>query len=118
MVSTSAARQAARILAAPAVKLIIAGTRPADITASNVTTAPFEVGSMTPSARPFERERHQLGAEDRGRLQAAACRSAGRSPDPRSPSQFGPWTLAASISASTTVRSVEVVRKIRSDMIS
>ncbi len=28
-----------------------------------------------------------------------------------------PWIFAASISASTTVRSVEVVRKIRSDMI-
>ena len=52
MVSSFAARQAARILAAPAVKLIIAGTRPADITANNVTTAPFEVGSMTPSVRP------------------------------------------------------------------
>ena len=52
MVSISAARQAARILAAPAVKLIIAGTRPADITASNCDHAPLEVGSMTPSARP------------------------------------------------------------------
>ena len=52
MVSTSAARQAARMLAAPAVKLIIAGTRPADISASTVTTAPFAVGSMTPTARP------------------------------------------------------------------
>ena len=35
MVSTSAARQAARMLAAPAVKLIIAGTRPADISAED-----------------------------------------------------------------------------------
>ena len=52
MVSRSAARQAASTLAAPAVKLIIAGTRPADITARSVTTAPFEVGSMTPSERP------------------------------------------------------------------
>ena len=52
MVSRSAARQAARILAAPAVKLIMAGTRPADITANKVTTPPFDVGSMTPSARP------------------------------------------------------------------
>ena len=52
MVSISAARQAPRILAAPALKLIIAGTRPADITASSVTTPPFEVGSITPSGRP------------------------------------------------------------------
>ena len=48
MVSSCAARQAARTLAAPAVKLISAGTRPADITANNVTTAAFDVGSMMP----------------------------------------------------------------------
>ncbi len=70
MVSTSAARQAARILAAPAVKLIIAGTRPADITANKVTTAPFEVGSMTPSARPSSAS----GISLRPRI-AAACSS-------------------------------------------
>ena len=40
------------MLAAPEVKLIMAGTRPADISESRVTTAPFEVGSMTPTARP------------------------------------------------------------------
>jgi len=40
------------MLAAPAVKLIIAGTRPPDITASIVTTAPFAFGSITPSALP------------------------------------------------------------------
>ena len=52
MVSTCAARQAPRTLAAPEVKLIMAGTRPPDITASTVTAAPFEVGSMTPIGRP------------------------------------------------------------------
>ena len=52
MVSSWAARQAARILAAPAVKLIIAGTRPADISASIVTTAPLAVGSITPIGFP------------------------------------------------------------------
>ena len=72
IVSISAARQAPRMLAAPALKLIIAGTRPADITASSVTTAPLEVGSMTPSGRALERERHQLGAEDGDGLQQPA----------------------------------------------
>ena len=52
MVSTSAARQAAWMLAAPAVKLIIAGTRPADIRPRMVTTAPLAFGSITPSALP------------------------------------------------------------------
>ena len=52
IVVTSAALQAARMLAAPAVKLIIAGTRPADITPRIVTTAPFAFGSITPSALP------------------------------------------------------------------
>ena len=52
MVVTSAALQAARMFAAPAVKLIIAGTRPADITPRIVTTAPFAFGSITPSALP------------------------------------------------------------------
>ena len=52
MVVTSAARQAARMLVAPAVKLIIAGTRPADIRAKKVTTAPLALGSITPTAPP------------------------------------------------------------------
>ena len=52
MVSTCAARQAPSTLAAPEVKLIMAGTRPPDISASTVTAAPLEVGSMTPMARP------------------------------------------------------------------
>ncbi len=52
MVSTCAALQAARMLAAPAVKLIIAGTRPADIRARIVTAAPLAFGSITPIARP------------------------------------------------------------------
>ena len=52
MVVSWAALQAARILAAPAVKLIIAGTRPADIRPSSVTTAPLAFGSITPTALP------------------------------------------------------------------
>ena len=74
MVVTSAALQAARMFAAPAVKLIIAGTRPADITPRIVTTAPFAFGSITPSALPSRGERHQLLAEHRGAEQHAACR--------------------------------------------
>ena len=52
MVLTCAALQAARILAVPAVKLIIAGTRPADIRPNSVTTAPLALGSITPIAFP------------------------------------------------------------------
>ena len=52
MVAISAALQAARMFAAPAVKLIIAGTRPADIAARIVAAAPFAFGSMMPSALP------------------------------------------------------------------
>ena len=59
------------MLAAPAVKLIIAGTRPADIRPSRVTTAPLALGSITPIGSPFGRQRHQLGAEDRGARQQA-----------------------------------------------
>ena len=40
------------MFAAPAVKLIMAGTRPADISPRMVTTAPLAFGSMTPTARP------------------------------------------------------------------
>ena len=50
MVLTSAAVQAARMLVAPAVKLIIAGTRPADMTPSKVAAAPLALGSITPIA--------------------------------------------------------------------
>ena len=52
IVSTSAALQAARMFVAPAVKLIIAGTRPADISASSVAAAPLAFGSITPTALP------------------------------------------------------------------
>ena len=52
MVVTSAALQPARMFEAPAVKLIMAGTRPADISPRIVTTAPLAFGSMTPTARP------------------------------------------------------------------
>ena len=70
MVSTWAALQAASMLATPAVKLIIAGTRPADISAISVTAAPLAFGSITPTACP-RRERHQLLAEDCARRSAA-----------------------------------------------
>ncbi len=52
MVSTFAARQAASTLATPAVKLIIAGTRPADISAIRVTAAPLAFGSIRPIGLP------------------------------------------------------------------
>ena len=52
MVSTFAAVQAASMLATPAVKLIIAGTRPADISAIKVTAAPLAFGSITPIGLP------------------------------------------------------------------
>jgi hypothetical protein len=41
MVETFAARQAARTLVAPAEKLIMAGTRPADISPKVATAAPL-----------------------------------------------------------------------------
>ena len=49
---TLAARQAALMLAAPLVKLIMAGTRPIACSAKNVTATPAEFGSMTPTAPP------------------------------------------------------------------
>ena len=52
MVSSLAALQAARMFAGPAVKLIIAGTRPVDISAISVTAAPLALGSITPTAAP------------------------------------------------------------------
>ena len=63
MVLSSAALHAARILAAPAVKLIMAGTRRADIRPRIVTTAPLAFGSITPIALALVGERHQLAAE-------------------------------------------------------
>ena len=40
------------MLAAPLVKLIIAGTRPIVCRAKNVTATPAEFGSITPTAPP------------------------------------------------------------------
>ena len=52
MVFTSAAVQAERMLPRPAVKLIMAGTRPAEMRPRMVTAAPLALGSMTPTAPP------------------------------------------------------------------
>ena len=52
IVLACAASQPARILAAPAVKLIIAGARPAEMTARNATPAPLAFGSISPIASP------------------------------------------------------------------
>ena len=52
MVSICADLQPERMFAAPDVKLIMAGTRPAVINPRMVTTAPFAFGSMTPIGRP------------------------------------------------------------------
>jgi hypothetical protein len=47
-----AALQAARKFISPEVKLIIAGTRPADIKARIATTVPLAFGIITPTASP------------------------------------------------------------------
>ena len=73
MVSICAALQAARMLAAPAVKLIMAGTRPADISARTVTTAPLAFGSITPTARPSAAQRHELAPRTAAPI-SSACR--------------------------------------------
>ena len=52
IVPTSAALQAERMLAGPAEKLIIAGTRPALASAKKVAAAPLALGSITPTGRP------------------------------------------------------------------
>ena len=52
MVVTCAARQPARMFVAPAVKLITAGTRPADMRPISVTAAPLAFGSITPMFLP------------------------------------------------------------------
>ncbi len=104
------------MLVAPAVKLIIAGTRPADIRPRIVTTAPLAFGSMTPMARPSRRERHQLAAEDGGAdQQPLVGERAGQRVLDRD-AAAGRAGRAASTTASNTVRSVEVVRNTRSDM--
>ena len=58
-----AARQAALMLAAPLVKLIMAGTRPMACRAKNVTATPAEFGSITPTAPPTGRQMLELGAQ-------------------------------------------------------
>ena len=78
MVSTFAARQAASMLAAPAVKLIIAGTRPADISASRVDRRAVGVRQHHADRLALGRERHQLLAEDaRAEQQLAVGERAG-----------------------------------------
>ncbi len=52
IVVTFAALQAAATFTGPAVKLIIAGTRPIVCRAKNVTATPAEFGSITPIASP------------------------------------------------------------------
>ena len=52
MVSTFAARQAALMLVGPAVKLIMAGTRPMPNKPNSTTAAPADVGNITPIAPP------------------------------------------------------------------
>ena len=64
MVSTCAALQAASTLATPAVKLIIAGTRPADISAITRDRGAVGVRQHDADRLALRRERHQLLAED------------------------------------------------------
>jgi hypothetical protein len=53
------------MLVAPAVKLIIAGTRPADIMPSKVAAAPLAFGSITPTAWPSPASGKNLPARTR-----------------------------------------------------
>ena len=95
----------------------MAGTRPPDISASTVTAAPFDVGSMTPIGRPSGASGISFAPRMR-----VACSSrlyvswplVGSS----NASHLPPWMCAASITASTTVRSIRAVRNIRFDMMS
>ena len=67
---TSAALQAERMLAAPAEKLIIAGTRPLELSAKKVAAAAFAFGSITPIALPGA----QSGISLRARMLAPITR--------------------------------------------
>ena len=58
---TLAAWHDALMLGAPAVKLIIAGTRPIACSAKNVTATPTEFGSITPTAPPGAANGASLG---------------------------------------------------------
>ena len=71
MVVTSAALQAARMLAAPAVKLIIAGTRPARHHAEDRHHRAVRVRQHHAERLAFAGERHQLLAEHGGAEQQA-----------------------------------------------
>ena len=64
MVSTSAALQAARMLVAPAVKLIIAGTRPADMRPSTGDRGAVGVRQHDADGAADGCQRHELAAED------------------------------------------------------
>ena len=115
-VFTSAALQADRMLAAPAVKLIIAGTLPADMTPSSGRAGAVGVGQHDAERLLVGVERPELLAEHGSagqqlavaqragdrilRRQAASCRA-------RSPS---------AMIFSSTVLSMSWVRKTRSDM--
>ena len=103
-------------MAAPAEKLIIAGTRPADITAKVATAAPLAFGSMTPMAAAFLRQRHQFAAEDRrAEQQFAIGEGAGDRVFERDAAHA---VLVGGFDQRwrSTVRSVDVVRNTRSDM--
>jgi len=63
--ASSAPSQAARILLTPAVKLIMAGTRP-PTSAITVTTVALAFGSINADRTTDACERHKLGAQHRG----------------------------------------------------
>ena len=119
MVSTCAALQAARMLAAPAVKLIIAGTRPADISAEHASPPRrWRSAASRRSARPSGASGISLRPRiARAEQQPLVGERAGDRILDRD-ALHAVHRRAASISASNTVRSVEVVRNTRSDMIS
>src|SRR6478735_9120230 len=77
-VPTFAALHAARMFAGPAVKLIIAGTRPADIRPRSVAAAPFALGGgdhrredgAVRGGGPIDQVRHDLVERRAGALAA------------------------------------------------
>ena len=120
MVPTCAALQAARIFAAPAVKLIIAGTRPADISARQVTAAPLAFGSITPE-RPCPRRASGISLRaEHARRRSAALAVGERAGERVLDGDAAPCRALAPPRPAprTPCGRSDVVRKTRSDMIS
>ena len=103
---TLAARHEALMLGAPAVKLIIAGTRPIACSAKNVTATPTEFGSITPTAPPGAAKGRELGSQHLRRQDQLAVAEFDPRADRRPRACRCPRVLCASASASNSVRSM------------